>query len=79
MALARPRTPRERTAGRYSNLLPALRDTPEELRDRIHVRVLPWNDDALPQEHGEFDDELEAWRFWDAASWFPRDQARNLP
>lgn len=55
--LSKPATNRDKTAGRYVNLLPALPATPRELRDRIHVkafgvgRVLRSSD---PQEHGEF-------------------------
>lgn len=76
--LAKPTTPLDRTAGRYTNLLPALRDTPPDLMGRVHLRILDWNDDGLPQAHGEFDDVLDDWRFWSEECWFPRDQARNI-
>lgn len=70
--LAKPTTPLDRTAGRYTNLLPALHHTPVELRGRIHLRILPWNDDGLPQRHGELSDALDAWNFWREEHWFPR-------
>lgn len=77
--LALPLTPRDRTAGRSTNLLPALEATPAALRPQIEVRVLPWDVDGLPQTHGGFDDVSELWQFWNRAHWRPDPAASDTP
>lgn len=76
--LALPLTPADRAAGRSTNLLPALADTPVELRERISIRVLPWDVDGLPQSHGGFNDVSATWAFWRAACWWPDPGASEL-
>jgi pimeloyl-ACP methyl ester carboxylesterase len=79
--LSKPATLRDRTVGRYVNLMLALPATPRNLRSRIHVKtfgvgeVLEWSD---PQHHGDFNDFLGQpsptglrAKFWDSEFWKP--------
>lgn len=67
--LSNPSTPLDLTAGRFTNLLPVLRLTPDQIRARVHVKVFGAGEDLLPsqpQTHGGFD-EPEFWNeqgFW---------------
>jgi hypothetical protein len=68
----------ERTAGRADNLMVVLYLTPPEIRDRVHVNVLPMDDDQVPQEHGQFTNPADTdghFKFWSRASWFPQPEA----
>lgn len=76
--LANPIGQGERTAGRADNLMVALYLTPPEIRDRVHVNVLPMDDDHVPQEHGEFTNPADTdgyFKFWEPACWFPAEAA----
>jgi hypothetical protein len=72
----RPGTLRDRTVGRYDNLIRFLDDTPEELKRRVHVRVFGIGGalkDVEPQSHGAFGEFYGARprdrKFWDPAFW----------
>ncbi|MCA1733656.1 MAG: alpha/beta hydrolase, partial [Acidobacteria bacterium] len=55
--LSNPSTPRDRTAGRFANLMPALPATPASLRSRIHVKTFGVGaalSSTDPQGHGDF-------------------------
>jgi len=62
--LSNPLTPRDRTAGRYVNLIVAAEQTPPALRDRIHVKEFDAGAETRatdPQAHGDF----SRCGFWD--------------
>lgn len=72
----RPATLRDRTVGRYDNLIRFLDDTPDELKRRVHVRVFGIGGalkDHEPQSHGAFGDfygeQPREKKFWDPAFW----------
>lgn len=55
--LSNPATLRDRTAGRFTNLMIALPSTPLEVRDRVHVKTFGVGNKLRPtdpQHHGEF-------------------------
>ena len=55
--LSKPATVRDRTAGRFVNLMRVLPATPRDLRHRIHVKTFGVGAELRreqPQEHGEF-------------------------
>jgi pimeloyl-ACP methyl ester carboxylesterase len=63
--LSNPSTPLDLTAGRFTNLLPVLRLTPDAIQARVHVTVFGAGDALLPsqpQTHGGFDEPT----FWNA-------------
>lgn len=63
--LANPGTLHDRTAGRFTNLIVALHDTPEELRRRIHIKEFNVGAsfrDTDPQKHGDFTDPFTFWK-----------------
>jgi pimeloyl-ACP methyl ester carboxylesterase len=65
--LSQPNTVADRTAGRYRNLRRALLYTPEDIRDRLHVRVFDAKSSSKiePQRHADFG----SIRFWDERCW----------
>jgi hypothetical protein len=70
--LANPATPHDRTAGRFTNLMVALHDTPEELRRRIHIKEFHAGADVRstdPQKHGQFS---APFTFWKPECWEPK-------
>lgn len=65
-----PITPLDRMAGRFSNLLPELLYTDENLRDRVHLKVFRVGKPVRcsnPQKHGDFG----KFPFWDPNFWDP--------
>lgn len=71
---SRPVVPRDRTAGRFNNLLDALKNTPEPIRDRVSVKVFGIGrkkecpgDMRCPQQHDKFTNQ----RFWLEELWTP--------
>ena len=69
---AKPPTRRDRTAGRYENLMLALEATPDDLRGRITAKTFGVDKnkrDVEPQSHGAFDD--AQYRFWREGFWKP--------
>lgn len=57
--LSNPATLRDRTAGRFTNLMMALPSTPPQVRSRIHVKTFGVGDEIRvtdPQHHGDFND-----------------------
>lgn len=75
--LTNPLTPRDRTLGRYTNLMVSLHDIPENLRNRVNVKVFAAGADSAetnPQKHSDFTEKL---RFWDPDCWTP--STSNLP
>ncbi len=70
--LANPATPHDRTAGRFTNLMVALHDTPEELRQRIHIKEFHAGmgvQSTDPQKHGQFS---APFTFWNPECWEPK-------
>ena len=72
----RPATLRDRTVGRYDNLIRFLDDTPDQLKRRVHVRVFGIGGalrNEEPQSHGAFGDfygeKPREKKFWDPAFW----------
>lgn len=54
-----PSTPLDLTAGRFTNLLPVLRLTPDDIQRRVHVTVFSAGQELSPlqpQRHGGFDE-----------------------
>lgn len=69
--LSKPATLRDRTAGRFINLMPVLPSTPRHLRSRIHVKTFGVGHrlrETDPQEHGEFNNFIGALPAKDAAT-----------
>ncbi len=75
--LGEPRTPLDRTLGRWDNILPATYIIPPKLRDRIFIKAFamtangartePETQSPAPQVHGDF-----SWAaYWDPAFWQP--------
>jgi hypothetical protein len=65
-----PADPLGRRVGRFSNLLPELTFTPDDIRGQIHVKVFRVGTQVScwsPQQHGDFPD----FPFWDANFWYP--------
>lgn len=61
--LARPKTPMDRTAGNFANLVLAVHRTPNDLRPRIHIKAFPTGRAAgtdVPTKHAHFT-ELSFW------------------
>ncbi|HUF29103.1 MAG TPA: hypothetical protein VMM77_00465 [Gemmatimonadaceae bacterium] len=88
--LSDPRHFRERTVGRYENLMLALPYTPEEVRSQIHVRTFGVGERircAHPQRHGGFlgvreecdGVEFQAYPFWEEGYWKPREPSSRIP
>lgn len=70
--LSNPGTLHDRTAGRITNLIVALHNTPEELRHRIHVKEFNAGvsvQDTDPQGHGQFS---APFSFWKQECWQPK-------
>ena len=66
--LSAPETPLDRTVGRYENLLPAVHNTPDEVRGRVHIKAFGAGRDVrAPQEHGDFTSRL---KFWKSECWW---------
>ncbi len=75
-----PSTLRDRTAGRFDNLLLFLGDTPESVRKRVHVKTFGVGrkiEPTDPQHHGSFndfdcadhEDGPHYGKFWDEKFW----------
>lgn len=70
--LANPGTPHDRTVGRLTNLMVGLHNTPEALRDRIHIKAFQTGagvEETDPQHHGEFS---APFKFWKSECWEPK-------
>lgn len=76
--LSKPETHLDRTVGRWIDMVVTLRNTPIELRNRIHVKSFDVGEEAInacppsrpcyqPQEHSD----LAKGPFWDPAYWEP--------
>jgi hypothetical protein len=66
--LSAPETPLDRTVGRYENLLPAVHNTPDEVRGRVHIKAFGTGRDVrAPHEHGDFTSHL---KFWKSECWW---------
>jgi hypothetical protein len=66
--LSTPETPLDRTVGRYENLLPAVHNTPDEVRGRVHIKAFGVGSGVRgPQEHGDFTTHL---KFWKSECWW---------
>lgn len=66
--LTEPETDWGRTAGRFSNIMLTLPNTPEKIRDRIHVKTFGVGRSVSgPQGHGQFSEQS----FWDPEFWQP--------
>lgn len=67
-----PVTMRDRTAGRFENLIRFIGDTPRGMRRRVHLKAFPLqagvNADRLPQDHGDFFSK----EFWKASFYEPK-------
>jgi hypothetical protein len=77
--LGEPRTPLDRTLGRWDNILPATYIIPPELRDRVFIKAFtmtangaqsdPETHEPAPQKHGDFTwDPYWEQKFWKPAS-----------
>ena len=69
--LANPGTPHDRTVGSYTNLVAGLHNTPNELRQRIHIKAFHAGasvEETDPQHHGEFS---APFKFWKPECWEP--------
>ncbi|MBM4133912.1 MAG: hypothetical protein FJ245_09110 [Nitrospira sp.] len=67
--LSNPQTYLDRTLGNYANLMLTAHDTPEGLRDRIHIKAFSAGaTEPTPQKHAEFTNKF---RFWREACWMP--------
>ncbi len=69
--LSTPGTADERTLGRFTNLMVALHNTPEALRDRIHIKEFNAGASVRetdPQKHGDFS---APFTFWKSECWQP--------
>lgn len=67
--LSKPQTFLDRTLGRWDNLIPALKDTPEKIRERLHVKAFNVGNkfrETDPQRHEDFKLNHEFWlpSFW---------------
>jgi hypothetical protein len=63
--LADPPTVLDRTVGRYHNFMPAIHDTPADIRSRIHLRVYSAGRAVRknnPESHHEISDRFKYWR-----------------
>ena len=70
--LSNPGTLHDRTAGRITNLIVSLHDTPTELRHRIHIKEFHAGvsmQDTDPQGHGQFS---APFSFWKQECWQPK-------
>jgi len=68
--LAKPDTRRDRTAGRFLNLIMADHLAPPNLQSRIHIKQFDWGRQLTrvqPQKHGDFGQ----FTFWREAFWDP--------
>lgn len=67
--LSNPQTYLDRTLGSYANLMLTAHDTPNEIRDRIHIKAFSaGTTEQAPQKHAEFTNKF---RFWREACWTP--------
>ena len=69
--MTNPLTPRDRTLGRYTNLMVSLHDIPVALRKRVNVKVFAAGaafTKTDPQKHSDF---TERFKFWDPDCWTP--------
>jgi len=75
--LSNPLTHRERTLGRYENFLPAVHNTPEHLRSRIHFKSYRAGEGYLetdPQTHSD----LGKIKFWDPQCWTSKPASKDI-
>jgi pimeloyl-ACP methyl ester carboxylesterase len=66
--LTTPPTPFDLTAGRFTNLMLTLEYTPQEIRNRVHVKVFRKGAAREPQHHMGFGEEV---KFWEPRCWSP--------
>jgi pimeloyl-ACP methyl ester carboxylesterase len=70
--LASPKTYRDRTVGSYANLMLSVHDTPDKIRDRIHIKAFGAGADVeAPQMHGDL---VSKFYFWRHSCWLATDQ-----
>ncbi|WP_445370721.1 hypothetical protein ACH518_15360 [Methylomonas sp. HW2-6] len=72
--LDKPLSPKQRTVGRYDNLLPSLHNTHYSLRDQISLKVYSAGSDvehANPQTHSDM---ASRFKFWDDECWNPNSE-----
>jgi hypothetical protein len=71
---SRPVAPRDRTAGRFKNLLGTLKNTPIAIRDQLSVRIFGVGKELCPggmrcpQQHDQFSTQ----QFWREDFWAPK-------
>ena len=66
--LSGPLTHRDKTLGRFDNFLVTVHDTPEAVKDRIHIKTFSTGSpvkDKEPEAHGDFGN----LKFWDDQCW----------
>ena len=63
--LSKPLSSKQRTAGRYDNLLPNLHNAPDKIRGRIHLRVFSAGDSAEDKNPQTHSDVAGRFKFWD--------------
>ena len=71
--LSKPQTFLDRTLGRWNNLIPALKNTPSKIQERIHVKAFNVGNKFRktdPQRHEDFKLNHE---FWQPSFWNPEE------